>query len=290
MFLALLTLFLSTDADAATIARCATPPDSAVPALKKATVRLQTMAGSGSGVIISPDGWILSAAHVVGTAKQVKELVEVAVTVDQIHVRTHIAWAVQDMIGNRKKAITSFGKLQGRPGAVGARAKEMMGVLLDEISDTEKYKQKLEVIRSFFTPKRGVKLPKLKAPKEHRETLERVITGMKEKVPAYYHLICTVVDTIEVSSGDWRFDHKRGAVNIRYADILKWDRDELFEYYLVRYASIICLGKLGDPTLGHRGWEEGMIDGWWYAMDHTLIALPETLKGYVKSFLRAPPW
>jgi hypothetical protein len=226
----------------------------------------------------------------IGTKSQAAELIEVGLTVDNRHVRTHIAWAVQDLLGKKKAALTAFGKFQRQRGAMGARAKEMMAVLMDEISPPQKYKAELADVREFFTPKRGVRIPPLKAPKDHRERIQKVLEAMKERVPAYYHLICTTVDLVEVSSSDYRFDHKRGAINLRYADLIKWDRDELLEYYMVRYATIVCLAKMGDPTQGHRGWEEGMIDGWWYAMDHTLIALPEQLDEFVKQFLRAPPW
>jgi hypothetical protein len=226
----------------------------------------------------------------IGSKRQAGDLVETALTIGSRHVRTHIGWAVQDMVGSQRTAVGMFNKYAGKPGAIGSNAKEIGFLIMDELAGPEKYKVKFETVRSFFTPKRGVHLPKIKASKEHRERIEKVLGEMKEKVPAYYHLICTALDTIEVSGGDWRFDHRRAAVNLRFADLIKWDRDELLEYYLVRYATIVFLARMGDPTVEHRGWEEGMIDAWWYAMDHTLIALPENLNDFIRQFLKQPPW
>ncbi len=51
------------------------PPPPAMPGATKeamkAAVRIETVRSSGSGVVVSPDGFVLTAAHVVGGAKTV---------------------------------------------------------------------------------------------------------------------------------------------------------------------------------------------------------------------------
>lgn len=77
---ALLTLLLlavpatavAEDAPRATIESCSDKATDDIGDMKDRTVRIETMAGSGSGVLVSPDGWILTAAHVVGGAKKVE--------------------------------------------------------------------------------------------------------------------------------------------------------------------------------------------------------------------------
>lgn len=62
-------------AGAATLKTCMDAPPALPDGLdevKKRVVRIENVMGSGSGTIISPDGFVLTAAHVVGTAKKVQ--------------------------------------------------------------------------------------------------------------------------------------------------------------------------------------------------------------------------
>jgi hypothetical protein len=58
----------------------------------------------------------------------------------------------------------------------------------------------------------------------------------------------------------------------------------------VRFATIMFLGRMGDPTENHRGCEEGIAEGWRYAMAHTKIAVDEDLSAYLKDTLAKKPW
>lgn len=227
----------------------------------------------------------------IGTRKQAAALAEASLNVDNRHVRLHVIWAVQDMVGNRKTAIATFGRYRSRKGTIGLRAKEAQDMIVDEMTPAEKYKTGLETVETFFGKRGGPKRFKMKASKEHRDRINKALDAMKEKAPAWYHLLCTSIDVLEVSSAEWKIDAKRGAVNIRYSEIAKWPADLRYEdYYLVRYATILFLAKMGDPSEMHRGWEEGMIDAWYYAWDHTNIAVEEKLVEFVQKFLQNPPW
>ncbi len=59
------------EAPRASIESCSDKATDDIGDMKDRTVRIETMAGSGSGVLVSPDGWLLTAAHVVGGAKKV---------------------------------------------------------------------------------------------------------------------------------------------------------------------------------------------------------------------------
>ncbi|MCB9664596.1 MAG: trypsin-like peptidase domain-containing protein [Alphaproteobacteria bacterium] len=62
------------EAPPATLAACtadAVALPAGLDARSQAVVRVHTLAGSGSGVVVSPDGWVLTAAHVVGKARTV---------------------------------------------------------------------------------------------------------------------------------------------------------------------------------------------------------------------------
>ena len=69
-------------------------------------------------------------------------------------------------------------------------------------------------------------------------------------------------------------------------------RLDLVAYYLVRFTTILFLENLGEPFEGHRGWEEGIAAAWFYAMDHTKLALDENLVAFLEGVLTAnpPPW
>jgi len=226
----------------------------------------------------------------IGLAKDASALAQTALEVDNSHVRLHLTWAVQDMMRSKKKAQGAFGRYMGKRGTIGFRAKEAVAMLEDELTPVEPYKIKLQEVRKFFTPRGGVKVPPIKAPDEQKKLLLEGFEGLKRSSPAWYHFVCTSIKTIEVSGSLWLFEFKRGAINIRFADLIKWSRPELVEYYLVRYAGIMFLGRMGDPTEGHRGWEEGMLDAWIYAMDHTKIALEEDPAEFIKGRIQARPW
>jgi hypothetical protein len=226
----------------------------------------------------------------IGLSKDVPALVKTALDVNNGHVRLHLTWAVQDMMGSKKKAQSAFGKYMGKRGTIGFRAKEAVALIDDELTPIQKYKIKLDQARKFFTPRGGTKIPPIKAPDEQKKQLIEGFEGLKRNSPAWYHYVCSSINMIEVSGAIWLFEFKRGAINCRFADLIKWNRPELVEYYLVRYAGIMFLGRMGDPTEGHRGWEEGMMDGWIYAMDYTKIALEEDPAAFLKERIRARPW
>lgn len=226
----------------------------------------------------------------IGLAKDVPGLVETTLEVDNSHVRLHLVWAVQDMMRSKKKAQSAFGRYQGKQGTIGYRAKEAVALVDDELTPIENYKIKLDEARKFFTPRGGVKPPPIKAPDEQKKQIEAGLEGLKKNSPAWYHYVCTAINGIEVSGALDLFNFPKGTVNVRFADLIKWNRPELVEYYLVRYAGIMYLGRMGDPTEGHRGWEEGMMDGWIYAMDFTKIAVDEDPAAFLKGRIRARPW
>jgi len=226
----------------------------------------------------------------IGLSKDVPSLVKLALEVDNGHVRLHLTWAVQDMMRSKKKAGSAFGKYMGKRGTIGFRAKEAVAMIDDELTPVEKYKVKLDEARKFFNPRGGVKPPPIKAPDEQKKLLLAGFEGLKKNSPAWYHYVCTSIKMIEVSGSLDLFEFKRGLVKLRFADLIKWDRPELVEYYLVRYAGIMYLARMGDPTEGHRGWEEGMMDGWTYAMDFTKIAVEEDPVKFLKGRIRARPW
>jgi hypothetical protein len=226
----------------------------------------------------------------IGLSKDVSALVQTALDVNNGHVRLHLTWAVQDMMGSKKKAQSAFGKYMGKRGTIGFRAKEAVALIDDELTPIQKYKIKLAEVRKFFTPRGGTKIPPIKAPDEQKKQIIEGFEGLKRNSPAWYHYVCSSIKMIEVSGAIWLFEFKRGAVNCRFADLIKWNRPELVEYYLVRYAGIMYLARMGDPTEGHRGWEEGMLDAWIYAMDFTKIALEEDPAEFLKERIRARPW
>ncbi len=57
---------------------------------KSSVVRIETTLGHGSGVFISPDGFVLTAAHVVGQARKVKVVLEDESVLDAVVTRTSI--------------------------------------------------------------------------------------------------------------------------------------------------------------------------------------------------------
>lgn len=226
----------------------------------------------------------------VGTKRDAAEVAKNTVEVDNSHVRVHLAWAVQDLVGGRSGALKMFARYAGRNDTIGYRGKEAMAIIDDDLAPPEKYKVKLETIRSFFNPRGGTKPPPVDAPKEEKERIEKALQEIYRKSPAWYHMICSSVKRIKVTGEPEFFDFPNSVLNLKFAELIKWDRSELIEYYLVRYACILFLARMGDPQTGHRGWEEGFIEDWLYAMEHTMIALDEDLRAYVKERLKASPW
>jgi HEAT repeat protein len=226
----------------------------------------------------------------IGQPKDASALATTTLEVDNGHVRLHLTWAVQDILKSKKKALGAFGKFMGKRGTIGFRAKEAVAMLEDELCPVEKYNVKFAEVRKFFTPRGGVKVPPIRAPEEQKAKLLEGFEGLKRNSPGWYHFVCTAIDSIEVSGSLELFDFNKHTVKVRFADLIKWDRSELVEYYLIRFAGIMFLGRMGDPKEGHRGWEEGMMDGWIYAMDHTKIAVIEDPVEFMKERIKARPW
>ncbi|MCU0725859.1 MAG: HEAT repeat domain-containing protein [Planctomycetes bacterium] len=226
----------------------------------------------------------------VGSKGDAGLVLDAAIAVDNGHARVHLVWALQDLTGGKGTAQKMLAKYMGKQGTQGFRAKEAMAILEDGIAPPEDYKVKLETIRTFFGKKDSPKLPPIDGPKDETEKVKKALAELAKKSPAWYHLVCATLSQIKVSGAPDILDHKAGILHLRFLDVSKWDRSELFEYYIVRYATILFLGKMGDPLDKHRGWEEGMMEGWWYAMDHTQIALDEDLLKFIQEALKNAPW
>ena len=95
---------------------------------------------------------------------------------------------------------------------------------------------------------------------------------------------------VQLRDVSWVIDHQLRTVNLRPSRISRWDRDELFNYYLIQYGSIMFLRLLGDPGEGHRGWEQGIMDGWRYAIDSKKIGVDKDPNKFFKGIVQDPPW
>ena len=226
-----------------------------------------------------------------------KDLAGLSLNVDSSIVRVHLVWAVQDIAGKKKTAMTAFSAYKSKKGSVGFRASEAVNILKDEMSPVQKYEEKLDTVKTVCVPKKGVKLPAIRGKADYTAPVKEALELMAKKAPDYYHLICVSIKVIEIKGEQWILKPKPKAVNLRLLDLVKWKdkktgkiRRDLIEYYLVRYATILFLKEMGDPWEGQRGWEEGMIEGWRYAWAHTQIAVSEDLTTFLKAAIRKKPW
>ena len=232
------------------------------------------------------------------TKKDGKLLVDALVNQDNEHVRQHLAWAMRDTQGSARSAGGMFARMAGKPGTTGFRAKEALAVLEDDESPVESYKVKLDTAKDFFGKRAGKKLPPVNGPDEYAGDIKKALEGLQRQCPDWYHMVCSVVSEITLSGNEWIFEFNKGILNLRLRDIINWKdkdgslRSDLVCYYVVRFTTIMYLKKMGDPGEGHRGWEEGLMAGWWYAMDHTKIAVDEDAYKFLKAILesRPPPW
>lgn len=234
----------------------------------------------------------------VATKKQAKDLVDAALDIDNEHVRQHICWTLKDVLKSSKAAGGMFARYQGDRGTVGFRAKEALSFLQDDETRPENYKEKLDTVKDFFGKRSGVKAPPVSGPEEYRVPVEKALADLEKEAPDWFHLVATAVKEITITGSEDLFDVNRQVINLRLRDLVNWKeedgtfRTQLASYYLIRYATIIFLSKMGDPSEGHRGWEEGLTAGWWYAMDYTKIAVDEELYEFLKGIINArpPPW
>ncbi|MEN8149838.1 MAG: HEAT repeat domain-containing protein [Planctomycetota bacterium] len=234
-----------------------------------------------------------------GDKKLASEMAEACLTLDDKQVRIHVAWAVQDLLKSQKGAMGAFAKHQRKKGTAGFRAKEAMSILEDEKSPPVAYKLKLDSIRKMFAPKRGRKSPPVNGPSENKDRFVRVLAQMKKDTPDYWHLVSMSLREVTISGEQQLlyFDTKK--LNFRFTDLGGWgersesEMDELYAYYLIRYAAIIFLGgHMGEAQEGQRGWEKGVLEAYWYAMEYTKIAVSEDPTEFFLSVInkRPPPW
>jgi hypothetical protein len=225
-----------------------------------------------------------------GRKSDAKEMVDAALHVESAHVRLHLAWAVQDVLGSSDRAASAFARFARKPGAIGRRAKIMADLLKHDPIPVEKYKVKLAAVRQLFDHEGGAEPPEIRGLTSHTERLQAVFEEMKKRVPGYYHLLCTAVERIEVVREAELFNFRRQIISLNASRVERWDRNELFEYYLIQYATIMFLAQMGDPCEGHRGWEEGLMDGWRFALDDGRLGLPKDPNEFMRGVLEDPPW
>jgi len=230
----------------------------------------------------------------IGDKKLANPLIEATLQNDNRLVRTQAAWAVQDVLGSRKGAISAFARFSRKKGTEGFRAKEAVGILGDELANPQSYKVKLDVVRKLFAKRGGAKTPRVEGPTENQETFNKVLELMKKDTPDYWHLVTVACSEITVTGNEQMFDFDTGKLNFRFRDLSAWEgREELYAYYLVRYATIMfTAGKMGEAREGQRGWEKGIMEAYWYAMDYTKLALDEDPAAFYKSVInmRPAPW
>ncbi len=219
-----------------------------------------------------------------------KDIVDATLAINNKHVREHMIWAVQDVLKSTGAAKKAFGRYARQESTPGYRAKDAIKLLDYADAPVEKYKVKFATIRKFFDPKNGVPEPQIVGSPEHVTRVRGIFEGLKKNYPGYYHLICSSVKKVQITDATWTIDHKQHTVNLRTCRLSRWNRDELFDYYLIQYGSIMFLKQLGDPGEGHRGWEQGVMDGWRYAIDGKKIAVDKDPNKYFKGVIQDPPW
>ena len=219
-----------------------------------------------------------------------KEILAATLESDNGHVRDHLVWALQDVLKGAGPAKKMFARYARQDSTPGYRAKDAIQLLDYADAPVEKYKVKFATIRKLFNPKTGVPEPEIVGPEEHVTRVRAIFAGLKKNHAGYYHLLCSAVKKVQISKETWTLEHKTRAVNLRISRIVRWDRDELFDYYFVQYGSIMFLKLLGDPGVGHRGWEQGVMDGWRFALDGKKIAVNADPNLFFKGVIKDPPW
>ena len=104
-------------------------------------------------------------------------------------------------------------------------------------------------------------------------------------------MFCTAVQRIEVKKDAELFDFRRRTIALEASRVKRWaERDGLIEYYLVQYGTIMFLSVMGEPCKGHRGWEEGVMDGWRFALDDGRFGVSKDPDEFMRGVLADPPW
>lgn len=230
----------------------------------------------------------------VATKKDVKDLFDTALDVDSSHVRQHIGWTLRDIVGRQAEAM--FEARVGAGGTAGFRAKEALAFLQDDETKGIDPKVKLDEIRNLFG--RKTRLPPIGGQEEYRAEVQAAIEALKDSAPEWYHFVCRAVSEITLSGNEAIFEFKKNSLNLRLRDLVGWKdkygklQKDLVQFYVIRFAGILFYQRMGDSGEGHRGWEEGIALGWRYAIDHTTLAVDESLEAYLKDILnrKPPPW
>lgn len=216
----------------------------------------------------------------------VKNLLEV----DTMHVRLHLVWGVNDIVGKADKAAKVFDRYARGKGTISIRAKDSIDVLKYDPPPALAYKVKLETVRKYFGPKARTKRPKIAGSAEETKKLVAALDTMEKVLPADYHLLCTAVTEIRIAKADRIINPARRIVSLRPSMVAKWDRESLYHYYLVQYSTILFLGMMGEANEGHRGWEEGVMTGWRWAMDTGKLTVEKDPTKFLEQTLQNPPW
>lgn len=207
-------------------------------------------------------------------------------------VTLHGAWAVLDLAGSAKAAIGAFREAaEGEAAPRAARAEDAIAALSEQALRPHRWKTDLAAAR-----KRLLKAPPLpRVGSGNPQNVDWMTAGLRwlgTQAPEDLWLVCAAVQRIESGAvDDTRVDLDEGVI------IYDWDDAGLseprFAVLTARVAAVIWRRAMGEPSMGRRGWEQPVTDGWDLCAAARLFGAADegaTREDYVRKLLGFRPW
>lgn len=215
----------------------------------------------------SPSELIAVAAHSslarVASGKDVDAIIEAGLGHANAHVTDHAAWAVQDILKKPKAAIAKFEKLAAKKDATGIRAAATVALLEDKLAAPHAWGDSLAKAReALLAAPPAATVPVKGAAADSVKNVEAALAWLREKMPAQDLLFRAAVKQVNVPgpSGETRPDTATDHLDVSLLDASQEPRK--CAYLLLRAAVVLFQKRIGEPFLGHRGWEPGIFDSY----------------------------
>ncbi len=218
------------------------------------------------GLVKNPSELIAVAAcralNRVATRKDADRIVEVGLDHKESHVTDHCAWIVQDVLGKSKLAAEKFQRVASKksdPRAV--RAESTVAILEDKLAQPHEWTDSLDAARKLVLAA-PAEIEIKAATEEYRKNVAAGLAWLREKLPGGELLVRASARRIDVPGAqpDEAVDLKNEILQVPSSYALQ--PPHKMAYHLLRIGTVLFEKRIGNPYMGHRGWESPILDSY----------------------------
>jgi hypothetical protein len=222
--------------------------------------------GTAVELIKSPDVIVAVAAADcaarLASSKDLDAIAEAGLAHPSEHVTDHTAWAVLDLLKKPKVAADYYEKKQTKKGdARSIRVGATAALLRDGRTPPQEWKDSLTAAKDLVQ-KAPVSIEVAATSEEWKKNIAAALEWLKTNMPANELLVRAAAKKIEApgKKKDSWLDVPGCIIQVP-PDRAVWKPNQL-ALHLFWMGTVLWQARIGEPSLGHRGWEPAISDVW----------------------------